>query len=83
MYDGNYKNGLKDGKGTYTSPGGKKYEVDWLKDRRTGYGKFKWPNRVVYECYFKSGLREGKGTYTHVNGKVVEGKWHEDEFLGP
>ena len=49
IYDGEWKDGLKEGKGTLTSPDGGKYEGEWKNDKMEGQGTYTWPNGNKYE----------------------------------
>jgi len=43
------------GKGLFTWPNGKKYEGEFLNDKRHGFGKFYWPDGRTYEGEFFKG----------------------------
>jgi hypothetical protein len=42
-YEGEYRNGKPNGKGTYTWKDGSKYEGEWRHGKKHGKGKFTWP----------------------------------------
>ncbi|GEM_PF-3033599 len=44
-YVGNFKNGKRNGRGTYFSPNGNKYEGDWRFDIKTGIEELFYDNR--------------------------------------
>ena len=76
-YIGQWKNGLKHGKGTiYYSNGKIKYEGDYINDKYEGNGKYIYDNDEYYIGEFKNNLRHGKGIMYHSNGKIIyEGDW--------
>ena len=70
MYVGFWKNGLKDGEGTYTWSGGKmKYDGTYKNGLQDGWGIFTWTNGDQYEGEFKKDEMDGKGTVTLARGK--------------
>ena len=46
---GQFKDGKKNGKGTYYYANGNKYMGDWVDENRTGQGVFTWPSGDRYE----------------------------------
>ena len=55
-YVGEFKDGKKHGKGTFTEIRyGVKYEGKWKNGRRHGKGIFTFPDGTVYEGRFKNG----------------------------
>ena len=48
-YVGNFKNGMQDGKGTFTWANGAVYEGSWRNNKRDGRGVYKWSNGDVYD----------------------------------
>ena len=61
-YIGQWKNGLRNGKGTYYySNGNIKYDGDWINDKYEGNGKEIYENGEYYIGQFKNGLSHGKG----------------------
>ena len=73
VFEGNYKNNLKDGFGKLTWVGGDIYEGNWKNDARNGYGKNTWVSGNVFEGNYKNNAREGLGKMTWVSGNVFEG----------
>ena len=41
--------------------------------KKTGHGKYTYPDHSVYEGEFKDDVKSGKGTYRASNGDVYEG----------
>ena len=55
---GEWKNGLRNGKGTYYYANGKmKYEGDYINDKFEGNGKCIWEDDEYYIGEYKYGLR--------------------------
>ncbi len=83
-YDGQYKNGLREGTGKYTFAGGKGfYSGDWVAGERHGVGTQRYPDKSRYVGEWRSGLRHGRGTYTYPNGDRYCGSWENDVRSGP
>ena len=76
-YRGVFKDGLQDGKGTYTWANGDKYEGEFKNGFEDGKGTFTWADGDKYEGEWKDGLRHGKGTLTLANNIEYEGLWEK------
>ncbi len=76
-YEGEFKGGLRDGKGTlYSSSGLILYHGDWKDNVEEGKGiNYFHESNGRYEGEFRAGQREGNGTYYWENGDRYEGKW--------
>ncbi len=48
MFRGEYKNGTRNGQGTYTFASGAVYEGSYADSKRSGYGVFKSPDGSSY-----------------------------------
>ena len=55
VYEGNYKNGAKNGYGKMTWSDGEAYEGNWENGAPNGYGKYTWSNGEVYEGNWENG----------------------------
>ena len=81
-YEGEFKNGLKDGKGTMNYKNEYAYEGDWKEGKREGKGTY--INKITQEKLegdFKSDKAEGKGIATYKDGSKYEGdykNWQKD-----
>ena len=67
QYSGNFKDGKKQGKGSFTYPDGEKWEGIWKGDKRwSGAGTIKtiW---YIYKGEYKNGDRNGNGDFTYFN----------------
>ena len=81
-YTGEYKDGLRHGKGVCKYPSGNVYDGEWENDKENGYGVYTWPNGDKYEGYFRNGLRNGRGTYTWPSGEKYVGQWIDGKRNG-
>ena len=81
-YEGEYKNGKRNGKGKeYNLEGQLEYEGDFKNGKRDGIGKLYSKGTIlVYEGEYKNGKRNGKGK-SFQKGKVVfEGEFIDEEI---
>ena len=72
-YEGDYKNGIWNGKGTIKWSNGDKYEGDWKEGNRTGNGIYTYNEKrngygYKYVGGFLKGEFHGKGTWYYVGG---------------
>ncbi len=83
IYEGQWKNGLRHGKGKYTwLSNGDIYEGEFYEGKRQGYGKYVFASGERYEGDWKDDLRHGKGAFFSKEGKVLlDGNWEKDKFL--
>lgn len=68
IYEGEWKDEMRDGYGRQVWPDESRYEGYWLNDKANGYGKLFHADGDVYEGEWKDDKANGKGTYTHCNG---------------
>ena len=74
-YEGNWKNGLKNGFGTMKKKGST-YEGNWKDGFIDGKGKLKWKSGNVYKGDFKMGKMDGNGYMIWYNeNKKYSGEW--------
>ena len=80
IYEGEYKNGLRNGEGTYYYARGLKYEGQFVNGLREGHGVFYWEDGTRWEGPFKNNEMEGEGKYydkeecypvEYKNGEIV------------
>lgn len=80
VYDGDWYQNMRDGKGRYEfAVDGAVYEGDWRQGMFEGEGKFCYANGDVYTGDWVEGLREGWGKYEYSNGDVYEGWWENNK----
>ena len=69
-YEGDFKNGLKHGKGLYSFKNGTKYKGDYCEGKREGSGiVFHANDSIAYDGEIRDGLPHGKGYVFDANGK--------------
>jgi hypothetical protein len=73
VYDGDFLNNQRTGKGIFRWNNGNVYDGDFLNNQRTGKGIFRWNNGNVYEGDFLNDKCTGKGVLRWVDGCVHEG----------
>eukprot|EP00218_Dolichomastix_sp_CCMP3274_P014297 CAMPEP_0170138566 /NCGR_PEP_ID=MMETSP0033_2-20121228/5017_1 /TAXON_ID=195969 /ORGANISM="Dolichomastix tenuilepis, Strain CCMP3274" /LENGTH=253 /DNA_ID=CAMNT_0010374589 /DNA_START=18 /DNA_END=779 /DNA_ORIENTATION=- len=80
-YKGEWKNNIKDGKGTLSFPNGDKYEGFFANGKRSGqgtywlYDKAKDNFRVQYHGEWLHGKKHGYGVFYNEKGERYEGQW--------
>ena len=62
-YDGEWKNGFREGFGIYRYNNGEKYIGMWKNNLEEGDGRYIYKNGDFYDGNFKEGKKEGKGLY--------------------
>ena len=82
VYEGSFKNGLRNGLGKYTMPDGFKYEGEWKDDQIQGKGVARYPTGQIYEGFFKQGVPNGEGTMTFSDGTKYKGTWLDGKMEG-
>ena len=81
-YEGEWRDGVRNGQGTQILPDGRRYEGEWKDDTRNGWGVFTWPDGGRYEGEWKDGSRNGQGTQLFSDGRRYEGEWKDDVWHG-
>ncbi len=74
-YDGEFTDGLKQGRGVYAWDNGDRYDGKFANDRPDGNGKYHFANGDSYEGEVRAGIIVGRGTYASKNGDVFEGSF--------
>jgi hypothetical protein len=83
IYEGNYHNDMKNGKGKITFLNmGDYYEGDFINDKITGFGKYIWSNKHEYIGDFIEGDMNGKGKYKWPDGNEYEGEYVNNKREG-
>ena len=85
-YEGEYANGLKNGKGVFYFMNGARYEGEWKDDKKNGKGVYyyaaePWKGHR-YEGEFLDDKKNGKGILFYANGSRYEGEWKNDKKHG-
>jgi hypothetical protein len=82
IYTGEYKDGMRHGRGELIEKDGSRYSGQWYRDKMHGYGVYTWANGDRYEGQWGNGKRNGKGVYTWINGDRYDGGWENDKKNG-
>ena len=75
-----------DGHGVFTWSDGRKYEGEYVDDKKEGEGVFTWPDGRKYDGKWKNGKQHGKGVYHSQKGETKHGIWNEgkrERWLAP
>ena len=59
-----------EGFGVFTWPDGRKYEGEYMNDKKEGTGVFSWPDGRKYNGLWKNGKQHGIGFYTSIKGII-------------
>jgi len=82
-YEGEWKDGKKDGVGRMWWHNGDRYLGDWKNDAKEGYGFMIWENGDHYEGSWRQDLRHGlDAKYMYANGGTFSGSYVNDERQG-
>lgn len=73
IYEGDFKNGLKEGQGRIIYPNGDLYEGEFKNDKMNGKGRLRTQN-VYFEGFFKDDEIEGDVTLIDEEGKEHKGQ---------
>lgn len=85
IYEGECKDGKRDGTGTVKYSDGSSYEGSWENDKRSGKGEYHWPdgkNFVSYEGEWEDNQRDGDGKLVYADGSYYDGSWKDDKWNG-
>jgi len=77
-YVGAWKNGKRNGQGTYTYASGNKYVGEFEDGKRQGQGTFTWVSGDRYVGRYKDNKRDGQGTYYY----LADNQWKGDKYVG-
>jgi len=75
VYEGQFLNDKRHGRGKYTFQSGEVYDGEWRDGDRNGYGKCRWANGNSYEGDWKGNMRTGRGKFFWADGSVYEGDY--------
>ena len=82
IYEGQWKNGKRHGKGKQNWTDGSVYDGYWLNDMANVYGRLIHSDGDCYEGEWYNDKAQGKGLYIHKDGAKYEGDWFEDKQHG-
>ena len=76
VYEGDFRNGVKHGKGTYTFGDGRKYVGDYKDGNKHGKGAYTWSDGEKYVGDFECGEMHGQGIRMKADGTAIHsGAW--------
>jgi len=81
-YVGDFKDGGRNGQGTYTFANGARYVGEFREGNLHGQGTFTYPDGSRYVGEFRNGQRNGQGIYTNPRGERYIGEWRGGERSG-
>ena len=82
-FEGNYNNGIREGKGTFSHNTGTILECAFINGQAIGYGKYDLGNGNKYEGQIYNYREHGNGIYYYANGSKFEGFFVSDkEYTG-
>lgn len=73
-FDGVFKDGQRQGKGSYTYKNGDVFE-GYFDKVKSGLGRVTYAKGGFFQGYFVDGKREGEGTFKYPNGDIYSGFW--------
>lgn len=82
MYEGQYHEYMRHGKGTLTLSDGTRYECQWSDDNRHGAGIEKWPDGTHFSGNYLNGLRHGRGEMSWPDGARYAGDFERGRANG-
>ncbi len=91
-YDGEWKNGLKEGFGIYQWKNGDKYQGGWMANKMEGQGELEYragSGKAIYKGSFTGGEKNGEGLLLlldkngQVTYRVSSESWKNDNLSGP
>ena len=81
-YEGEYKDGLRDGQGTLTYADGRMYVGEFKDGLKHGQGTYTWADGGHYVGEFFLDKRHGQGKMIYANGDLYEGEFKYDQRDG-
>jgi hypothetical protein len=81
-YQGEFRENLRQGNGTYVLPDGSTYSGQWRDGRMSGRGIFTWSDGSVYDGDWKDGKRHGLGLLKASDGFSYDGSWVRNAMEG-
>lgn len=85
QWQGQFKRGLLDGKGSFIAKNGEEYNGDFKLGHYHGKGKLVQPDGDIYEGAFEYGRKHGTGELTYkqpLDGLTrIKGRWHYNKLV--
>lgn len=82
IYEGEFKNSVKEGIGLYRWADGTSYIGEFKKNKVSGFGKISFSNGNTYEGEFNEGFLSGWGKFVWDDGKYYIGNYLKDKKHG-
>ena len=82
QYQGDFLDGIPNGRGVLTRPNGDVYRGAFVDGEFHGQGTYKASNGDFYNGAWAQGMREGFGSETYANGNLYEGAWLSNKRHG-
>jgi len=82
VYEGEYCNDVRHGRGVFRHTDGTVYEGEWSNGKMEGRGVMRYSDGSVYEGEFKDDAKDGKGKEIRRGGAVYEGDWRRGKMDG-
>lgn len=81
-FEGDFKDGLPNGKGTFIFANGSKYVGELKDDKFNGQGTFTLGSGAQFVGEYKDGKRDGQGILTYSDRSKYVGEFKNDKFNG-
>ena len=79
-YAGEFRDGKRNGQGSYAWPDGSKYVGELRNDKPHGQGTYAWPDGRKYVGEYRDDKLHGQGAATNPDGSVFHsGTWADDK----
>lgn len=71
-----------DGKGVFTWPDNRRYEGEYVNDKKEGYGIFRWADGRIFKGNWKNGKQHGEGEFYNPKcGENKKGIWENGKRI--
>jgi len=75
VYEGDFKNNLRDGWGLFDYGNGSRYEGQWKEGKKHGKGTYFQRDGEVYDGDWLNNLRSGIGSCSYIDNSRYKGQW--------
>ena len=71
-----------EGKGIFTWPDNRKYQGEYVNDKKEGFGTFEWADGRKFKGYWKNGKQNGEGEfYNPETRETKKGIWENGKRI--
>ena len=63
------------GCGTFKWVNGKKYDGQYVNNKKCGFGMFRWPDGSEFKGLWRDGRQNGPGIFLNKKGEMLKGVW--------